>query len=424
MEDLHPEAKRIVYVENGIGYGGAIICLRHLVRNLDRTRFLPMVVTGRTGPQYREIAGEARWKHIPDRHIDVVGAHRSVDGASWPDKVPGLRFLVNQFLGRLDDIGNFLPFFVRLLWNAWRFKADLIHANNEPLCNRAALLAGKVLNIPTVCHVRGDQEGSRLMKWAFGLPDRLVPVSNWVSENIQRVLDVPKDKITVIYDGLELDGLDIHANGRLFRERYAMSDDNFGVGLVGLLIPWKGQDVFLDAARILKGKIPGLKMLIVGGTPDDCLPYEKHLKERVAAEGLQDIVVFTGHATDMPVVYNGLDVVVSASTSPEPLGTVVIESMALGRPLIGPNHGGAAEMMDHGKTGLLFKPGDAQDLADAILAFHNDPQLRTRLGAAARAKALSTFAVAAHVEQVQAVYDALLKTTERQKHEQLSRLSK
>jgi len=47
---------RILYVENGIGYGGAIICLRHLIRNLDRSRFTPMVVTGRTGSQYQEIA--------------------------------------------------------------------------------------------------------------------------------------------------------------------------------------------------------------------------------------------------------------------------------------------------------------------------------------------------------------------------------
>ena len=45
--------KKILYVENGIGYGGAIICLRHLVRNLDRTRFTPMVITGRTSPQYQ-----------------------------------------------------------------------------------------------------------------------------------------------------------------------------------------------------------------------------------------------------------------------------------------------------------------------------------------------------------------------------------
>jgi len=72
----------------------------------------------------------------------------------------------------------------------------------------------------------------------------------------------------------------------------------------------------------------------------------------------------------MEAVYNGLDVVLSASISPEPLGTVVIEAMAMGRPLIGPNHGGAAEMMQHDETGLLFTPRDAQSLADAIEKFY------------------------------------------------------
>ncbi|RLA39370.1 MAG: glycosyltransferase family 1 protein, partial [Gammaproteobacteria bacterium] len=285
-----PHPKRILYVENGIGYGGAIICLRHLVRNLDRTQYTPMVVTGRTGPQYKEIAQETLWKHIPDRHLDIVGLHHKLDPIKWIDKVPGLRFITNQLLARADDLFNFLPFFLNLLWTAWRFKADLIHANNEPLCNRAALLVGKVLKIPTVCHVRGNQDGTRLMKWAYGLPTHFTPVSQWVSNAIQRKLNVPKDKITVIYDGLELDGLDPNIDGHPFRQLHKLTDNDFAVGLVGLLIPWKGQEIFLDAANALKDKIPNLKMMIIGGTPDDCIPYEKMLKERVKKEGLESTI--------------------------------------------------------------------------------------------------------------------------------------
>jgi glycosyltransferase involved in cell wall biosynthesis len=408
MDDPIPKPKRILFVENGIGYGGAIICLRHLVRNLDRSLFTPMVVTGRTGPQYEEIGNEASWKHIPDRHLDIVGAHRKLKAAAWPDKVPGLRFILNQLLGRADDIGNFLPFFISLLWTAWRFKADLIHANNEPLCNRAALLVAKVLRIPSVCHVRGDQDGSRLMQWAFGLPDHFTPVSHWVSNSIQNKLGVPEKKISVIYDGLELEKLDTSSDGSIFRKEFNISEEVFAVGLVGLLIPWKGQEIFLDAANILKTKIPNLKMLVVGGTPDDCIPYEQMLRRRVQEEGLEETVIFTGHVTDMPRVYNGLDVVVSASTSPEPLGTVVIESMAMARPLIGPNHGGAAEMMDHMKTGLLFEPGSAESLAQAIGQFHASTELREELGKAARRHALKTFAVEEHVRQVSNVYCSLL----------------
>ena len=396
--------KKILYVENGIGYGGAIICLRHLVRNLDRARFIPMVVTGRTGPQYQEIANEAEWQHIPDRHIDIVSAHRKIDPIAWIDKLPGLRFVTNQLLARADDLFNFLPFFLHLLWTAWRFKADLIHANNEPLCNRAALLVAKVLRIPSVCHVRGDQDGSRLMHWAFSLPTHFTPVSHWVSESIQNKLAVPAEKISVIYDGLELDGLNPSIDGHPFRDQHHLKDDDFAVGLVGLLIPWKGQEIFLDAAKILKEKIPSLKMLIIGGTPDDCFPYEKRLKQRVKQEGLESTVIFTGHVSYMPHVYSGLDVVVSASTSPEPLGTVVIESMAMGRPLIGPNHGGAAEMMTHKETGLLFEPNDATSLAANIEKFFTERKLRHSCSQAAREHALITFQVARHVEAISQVY--------------------
>ena len=401
--------KKILYVENGIGYGGAIICLRHLVRNLDRTRFTPMVVTGRTGPQYREIANEAQWRHIPDRHIDIVGAHRKLDPIGWIDKTPGLRFVTNQLLARADDLFNFLPFFLHLLWTAWRFKADLIHANNEPLCNRAALLVAKVLRIPSVCHVRGDQDGSRLMAWAFSLPSHFTPVSHWVSKSIQDKLNVPEQKISVIYDGLELDGLDPNISGQPFRQQQHLNDDDFAVGLVGLLIPWKGQEIFLDAAKLLQDKIPKLKMLIIGGTPDDCTPYEQILKARVKSQGLESTVLFTGHVSNMPVVYNALNVVVSASTSPEPLGTVVIESMALGRALIGPNHGGAAEMMTHNETGLLFEAGQANSLADMIEEFFSNPRACQTLGHKARSHALNTFAVERHANDICNVYDQLLR---------------
>jgi len=400
--------KKILYVENGIGYGGAIICLRHLVRNLDRSQYMPMVVTGRTSPQYREIANEALWKHIPDRHIDIVGAHQKLDPAIWPDKLPGLRFVLNQILSRTDDLVNFLPFFLQLFWTAWYFKADLIHANNEPLCNRAALLVAKILKIPAVCHVRGDQDGSRMMRWAFTLPDHFIPVSCWIADSIQRKLQIPAKKMTVVYDGLELDKLDINTDGTNFRKQHNIPETSFTVGLVGLLIPWKGQEIFIDAAKLLKNDIPNLKMLIVGGTPDDCVAYEKMLRERVVNEGLCDIVQFTGHSTRMPEVYNGLDIVVSASTSPEPLGTVVIEAMAMGRPLIGPNHGGAKEMIIHQQTGLLFTPGNPESLAAAIQQFHNNPELSQKISQTARSKALKTFAVEQHVNQVQSIYTPLL----------------
>jgi glycosyltransferase involved in cell wall biosynthesis len=407
MTGNHIHKKRILYVENGIGYGGAIICLRHLVRNLDRTRYEPMVVTGLGDALYQDIASEAHWRHIPDRRFDTVGMKRRLEQAKWPASVPGMRWLLNQVIARWDDIGNFLPFLLQLLWTTWRFKADLIHANNEPGCNRASLIVGKILGIPTIAHVRGDQVGSLSMHWFYRLPDHFIPVSKWVSDSIGRV-GVPAEKRTYIYDGIELDKLDINADGVAFRTRHGIAQDAFVVGLVGLLIPWKGQRLFLDAVRQLIPQMPDTVFAIVGGTPNECQAYEQELREATEQSDLRGHVVFTGHVKEMTSLYNGLDVVLSASTSPEPLGTMIIEAMTMARPLIAPNHGGAVEMVADGETGLLFEANNATSLAEKILAFYQHPDLRSRLGQAARVHALRTFAVEEHVRNVTAVYEQVL----------------
>ncbi len=398
---------KVLFVENGIGYGGAVICLRHLVRNLDRTRFEPIVVTGRTGPDYRQIATEARWLHIPYPRLDVAALRRSITARRWVRAVPGMRVAVLQLLARLDDVANFAPAFLQSLAAIARHRPALVHANNEPLCNRAAILAAKLAGVPIVSHVRGELQGSAAMRSMFQVPNHFITVSQWVADMVV-ALGVARGKVSHVYDGIELDRLNGAATGRQFRTRFGVPDNAFTVGLPGLLIPWKGQRLFLEAARILMPRIPELRMLIIGGTPAEYASYESELKEAVAREPFAGRIIFTGHVGDMVDAYAGLDVVLSASTSPEPLGTVVIESMAMGRPLIAPAHGGALEMVEHGRTGLLFTPGDAESLAQAIQTLHDAPARAKDMGTAARQEAMRMFAVEEHVHRVQEIYDHVL----------------
>jgi glycosyltransferase involved in cell wall biosynthesis len=399
--------RRVVYVENGIGYGGAIICLRHLVRNLDRQVYEPLVITGFGDERYQDIANEASWRHIPDRRVDIISMKRALQAAVWPDRVPGLRWVANQGLARLDDMANFLPSFAQTLWTMLRFRPDLVHVNNEPLCNRAAVLAGKLLGVPVISHVRGDQQGSLMMHPFFRLPDYFIAVSRWVSDSIGRI-GVPEGKRTYIYDGIELDKLDTQADGRSFRRRHGVRADSFAVGLVGLLIPWKGQRLFLEAAERIAAAHPDIDFVIVGSAPDEFKAFEAELREFAQRPSLAGRVIFTGHVSEMAAAYNALDVVVSASTSPEPLGTMIIEAMTMARPIVAPNHGGALEMVEDRRTGLLFEAGDALDLTEKIITLHGDRELATKLGRQARAQALQTFAIKEHVRRVQAVYDQIL----------------
>lgn len=403
----HSAPENILYVENGIGYGGAIICLRHLVRNLDRNRYCPIIVTGRSTPEYAGIAEEALWRPITDRYVDVVPIRDRLAKSRWPDAIPGLKFLLSQLLARIDDLFNFLPFFLRLFCLAIRTKPILIHVNNEPLCNRAGIMVGKCLHIPVICHVRGVPEGSTSMAWFYRQVDHFIPVSRWISDGIGP-LGIEENKRTVVYDGIELASLDLNASGSDFRDLHNIPRDAFAVGLVGLLIPWKGQRLFIQAAKNLRNRVADLKMVMVGGTPEECIGYEKELRAEVKLAGLDDVVVFTGHIADMQNAYNGLDIIVSASTSPEPLGTVVIECLAMRRPLVAPDHGGAAEMCDHDIDALLFKAGDAASLADEIYRLYQSEALRESLSMNAREKALKTFSVNIHAENVQRVYEQVL----------------
>lgn len=400
--------KRILFVENGRGYGGAVICLRHLVRNLDHSRFQPLVITGRNGIHYREIASEVLWKHIPDWKIDVITIKRRLDNAHWSNFLPGLRFLLNQMLSRLDDMVNFIPFFLQMLITTWYFRPALIHVNNDPVSNRAAVLVGKIFCIPVISHVRGNPQISKMAEWLFRLPAYFISVSNWIAKRIDQ-MGVSERKIAVVYDGIELEKMDISANGAAFRKKYNIPTSTFAVGLVGMLIPWKGQRLFIKSGRLLIQEIPNLCLIIIGGTSPGCQSYEKELKNFAGEGDLKGKIIFTGHLTDLAAVYNGLDVVVSASTSPEPLGTMVIEGMTMGRPIVAPHHGGAVEMIEHERTGLLFQPNDATDLARCIKRCYLNPLMRDQLGQAARKKALATFSIQKHVKTIQAVYEKVLQ---------------
>ncbi|MFO1292830.1 MAG: glycosyltransferase family 4 protein [Rubrivivax sp.] len=399
----------IVYVENGIGYGGAVTCLLHLVRAIDRRKYEPIVVTGQAGGPYKRIADDACWLAIPDRRVDVTGLRRRVELARWASDIPALRWLLLQSIARLDDAVNFLPQLAQLTWRLWRLRPAVVHANNEPLCNRAAVVAAWLLKIPLVSHVRGDQFGSRSMKLLFRLPDRFIPVSRWIAGSIAQ-LGVPSERSTLIYDGIDFSQLDPRTDGSAFRERFGVPRAAFAVGLPGVLIAWKGQALFLEAVRLLEHEFPDLRFLVIGGTPDECRPYEAELREFVARHALQGRVTFTGHVSDMTGAYAGLDLVVSASTSPEPLGMVVVEAMAMQRPVVAPAHGGALEVVEHEKTGLLFSPNDAPALAAAIRRCRVDAALRQRLASSGRRQVIDIFSIERRARDVEALYDGLLES--------------
>jgi len=162
------------------------------------------------------------------------------------------------------------------------------------------------------------------------------------------------------------------------------------VGIVGRLAEWKGQHVFLEAfARAFPG---GTEEAVLVGSAlfcDDDSDYEARLRRDVARLGLTGRVRFTGFVDDVAAEMEKMAIVVHASVVPEPFGQVVVEAMAMGRPVVASGAGGPAEVIDDGVNGLLHPPGDVEALAVSLKRLAADPQLRRRLGDAGRQRARS-----------------------------------
>lgn len=158
------------------------------------------------------------------------------------------------------------------------------------------------------------------------------------------------------------------------------------IGIIGRLSPWKGQDVFL---RAFAEAFPdgGARGRVIGGALFGEDDVEVSLRALVEELGLTDRVELLGHRDDVADQLAALDVVVHASTIPEPFGQVVVEAMAAGVPIVAAAAGGPLDVITDGVDGLLTSPGDVAALAAALARLAADPAERARLAEAGRRRA-------------------------------------
>lgn len=249
----------------------------------------------------------------------------------------------------------------------------------------AAWLAGK----PAFWFQMGMPDGtSWLDRAATALPTRGVLACSHISAAAQAKMR-PARAVRAIHLAAELDRFDparLPAPDEVRRELGLPTGVPI-VGIVGRLQRWKGMHTLVDAMPALLGEFPDLRCLIVGGEhalEPDYLPY---LKERIAAQGLADRVILAGQQRDVPRWMQAMDVIVHASGC-EPFGIVVIEAMALAKPVVAGDQGGPTEVITPGVNGLFAPFGDSAALATAIGRYLRDPQWAQDVGRAARERAM------------------------------------
>jgi glycosyltransferase involved in cell wall biosynthesis len=386
---------RILFVEASVGgvLGGSLTGILELIERLDRRRFEPALVL------YED-------KHVvPGLRAGGVAVHIL---PPLPEPQPdGDRGRLGRALLRVRELAGVVTPRARALAALFRREQpDLVYLANGITTNLDALIAAALGGLPVIVHEKGLRRLGPVERFWSRWVDTCVGMTDQVTEHV-RVRGARARRFLTIYDGIDCERF-APGGGDAVRRELGVPAGAPLVGIVGNLQRWKGQLLVAEAVAKARARHPELRCLIVGGVHRAGEAYAAELRARIAGWGLQDHVILTGARRDVAACMDAMDVVIHSSIRPEPFGRVLIEAMALGRPLIAPREGGPREIVVDGETGLLVEPRDPGALAEAIDRLIADPELRRAMGRAGRARIDRVFDIRHHVRAFEAVFDGIL----------------
>ena len=218
---------------------------------------------------------------------------------------------------------------------------------------------------------------------AGSLVDKIIAVSSDIERALVRVYGATQ--VVRIHNGIDLEIVQIRTARLQKRKEWHLAETAMLVGTVGRLVPVKGHAVLLEALDILHRSHRTVNLLIVGDGP-----LRGHLEGEVRRLGLEAFVRFAGHQAESYDFINMMDVFVLPSLH-EGIPMVLLEALALQRPVVATRVGGIPEVIEHGRTGLLAEPSDASSLASFIQQLSEDPTLAASIGKAGRTRVETEF---------------------------------
>lgn len=313
--------------------------------------------------------------------VDGLAFYRSAAIKAWLAKLPVLNqwAIVQSLEKRLDDI-------------ILQHKPDILQAHSPALNGWAALKAAKKHNIPLVYECRAFWEDAAvdhgtasegglryyltkmLETYIFKKADAITTICEGLRADIMS-RGIAAEKITVIANAVDIDQFICGvAADRDLRAELGLQD-KIVLGFIGSFYAYEGLPLLLEALPIVLQKQPTVRLLLVGGGPQEAL-----LKQKVQELGLEGNVIFTGRVNHERVqdYYNQVDIFIYPRLSMRLTELVTplkpLEAMAQGRLVVASDVGGHKELMVEGVTGCLFKAGDKHALAHTVLSLLNAPE--------------------------------------------------
>lgn len=296
---------------------------------------------------------------------------------------------------------------------------NLLHANDLPT-HQAVSWVARAAGVPMVCHHRFPFDGKAIDWLNKHEADRHIFISNALMKEMTRESSrLAASPRSVVHDGLPLPPLPSDDDRACLRRKLGLPADKVLVLFAGQVIPIKGVADLVEAWSKLNPVLGArAELLIVGEDMHQHGAYREAMQ--ALASRLECPARFVGFRSDVADWMTAADVVVVPSHV-EPLGLVVMEAMAAGRPVVGSEVGGIPEMLRHEETGLLVAPRSPGPLSEALARLIAEPDLRARFGERGRARCEAHFSLDAHVAAVLSEYETVLRARSGIAHESAPR---
>lgn len=347
----------LLILHRATGDDDADVALLDLVRGLDRARWRPVVALPHDGPLAALLRAAGAEVELGPLGVLEPRALRSPFGL--------LRF------------GLQLPRAVRFVRGlVQRHRPALVHTSTSSVIGGAlgARLSG-ARHLWQLHETRGFPEWAEraLSRLAARIADVVVSSSHAARRSLDRHSAELAARHRVVHCGIDRDRLGADRIDRdTARRDLDVAPHTTLIVLAGHVDAWQGHTLLLDAAERLRFRHPDAEFLLVGDAPRGEGRRVVELRQEIERRNLTGYVRHLPHQPDRARVLVAADIVVVPSTHPESLGLVAVEAMACARPVVAAAHGGIVELVEHGVTGLVFEPGDANKLAWALQVLIED----------------------------------------------------
>lgn len=381
----------ILYLHAGSEMYGADKVLLGLVTGLDKKKFHPIVILPSKGKL--SVA------------LEKVGIETYVVG------YPILRRKYFNWKGIIKYVISYRVSVSKIYKLVKNKRIRLIHINTIAVLEGISLR--KKLKVPMIWHIHEIIQKPKIVfkitSFLVGMfSDKVVAVSKSVEDHLISSRLVNPNKINVIYNGI--DNTSFYPNLRkdyLFRE-LNIPKTSIRVGMIGRVNSWKGQNDFLKAVSPLLEIHSNLYAIMVGGVFQGEEWRMEQLVDSVEGDANKKQIRVLDFRDDTPNLHDFFDIFVLPSTNPDPLPTVVLESMATGKPIIGYRHGGIVEMVKENYNGLLVSPGKVKDLSVSIEHLIRNKKLRSEMGTNSFIRENKFFSMESYIKKFSDLYKTML----------------